>query len=77
MLIANLEHLVTKDIKDFHVKELSEYKRDENNSNVNKVAKLDEEYVDMIDAFDHKHVPQASTKRTFLLMVSLEFLIEK
>ena len=60
------EHLVTKEIKDFYVKLLSEYKHDEVNSNVNKAAKLDDEYVDIAGVHGHKFVPSTLKKRTNL-----------
>ena len=38
--------------------------------NVDRVAKLDDEYDDIIDVLDHRHVPANCTKRS-----SLEFLL--
>ena len=54
------EHLVTKQKKDYHVKLLSEYKHDELNSDIQKVAKLDEEYANIVGVLDHKFVPPNS-----------------
>ena len=68
--VYTVEHLVTKTIRDFHVKLLSEYKHDDNNMDVDRVAKLDDEYDDIIDVLDHRHVPANCTKRS-----SLEFLL--
>ena len=67
--VYTVDHLVTKFIRDFHVKLLSEYKHDNNNIDVDRVAKLDDEYDDIIDVLDHRHVPVNCTKRS-----SLEFL---
>ena len=47
--VYTLECLVTKVIRDSHIKLLSEYKHDENNINIDRVAKLDDEYSDIID----------------------------
>ena len=52
--------------KDFHVKLLSKYKHDEVNSNVDKAAKLDDEYADIAGVHGHKFVPPTSKKRTNL-----------
>ena len=68
--IYTCEHLVTKQKKDYHVKLLTEYKHDELNSDIHKVAKLDEEYADIVGVLDHKFVPPSSKKRT-----SLNFLL--
>ena len=68
--VYTVEHLVTKVIRDFHVKLLSEYKHDENNINIDRVAKLDDEYSDIIDVLNHRYEPKHSTKRS-----NLEFLL--
>ena len=68
--VYTVEHLVTKTIRDFHVKLLSEYKHDDNNMDVDRVAKLDDEYDDIIDVLDHRHVSANCTKRS-----SLQFLL--
>ena len=36
------------------------------NTKVNRVAKHDDEYADIVDVLDHKHAPPASTKRKSL-----------
>ena len=68
--VYTVEHLVTKVIRDFHVKLLTEYKYDENNINIYRVAKLDDEYADIVDVIDHRYIPPNSKKRS-----SLEFLL--
>ena len=68
--IYTCEHLVTKQKKNYHVKLLTEYKHDEINSDIHKVAKLDEEYADIVGVLDHKFLPSSSKKRT-----SLNFLL--
>ena len=64
--IYTREHLVTKQLNDYHVKLLTSYKHDETNSDIQKVAKLDEEYADIVGVLDHKIVPPNSEKRTDL-----------
>ena len=68
--VYTVEHLVKKVIRDFHVTLLIEYKHDENNTNVDKVAKIDDEYADMVNVLDHRYIPPNSKKRS-----SLEFLL--
>ena len=68
--VYTVEHLVRKDIRDFHVKLLSEYKHDDNNVDVDRVAKLDDEYADITSVLNHKFNPTNSLKRT-----NLEFLL--
>ena len=68
--VHTVEHIVTKVIHDFHVKLLSEYKHNENNMNIGRVAKLDDEYSDIIDILNHRFEPNHSTKRS-----NLEFLL--
>ena len=53
------------------IKLLSEYKHDVNNTRGNRVVKVDDEYADIVDVLDHKHVPPTSTKRR-----SVQFLID-
>ena len=64
------EHLVTKEIKDCHVKLLSEYEHDEVNLDITKAAKLANEYADIAGVHGHKFVPPTSKKRT-----NLQFLL--
>ena len=45
--------------------ELNE-QHDELNSDIDKVAKIDEEYADIVGVLDHKFVPSISNKRTNL-----------
>jgi hypothetical protein len=54
--IYTVEHLVTKDIRDYHVRLRSEYKHDENNINmdVDRVAKLNDEYASITSVLDHR-----------------------
>ena len=68
--VYTVEHLVTKVIRDFHVTLLTEYKHDDNNKDVDKVAKIDDEYSDIVDVLDHRYIPPHSKKRS-----SLEFLL--
>ena len=49
---------------DFHVKLLTEYKNDERNTNIDRVAKLDDEFADVATVINHKFVPSTSTKKT-------------
>ena len=56
--------------KDFHVKLMTEYKHDDLNSDIQKVAKLDKEYADIVGVLDHKFLPPNSRERT-----SLNFLL--
>ena len=42
--VYTLENLVTGKLRDFHVKLLSQYNHDELNSDISKVAKIDEEF---------------------------------
>ena len=69
--VYTVENLVSKVIRDFHIKLLSEYKHDQNIHNMNndRVAKLDDEYADIIDILGHRrhrHIPKNSTKRSSL-----------
>ena len=64
--IYTCEHLVTKKKSDYHVKLLTEYKHDEVNSDIDKVAKLDEEYSDIVEVLDHKFTPPNKTKHSNL-----------
>ena len=67
--IYTCEHLVTKQKRDNHVKLLNEYKHDEISSDIDKVAKLDEEYANIVGVLDYKLVPSNSNKR-----INLNFL---
>ena len=51
--VYTVEHLVTKVIRNFHIKFLTEYKHDANNTNVDRVAKLDSKCADVVDVIDH------------------------
>ena len=67
--IYTCEHLVTKKIKDYHVKLLSEYKHDEVNSDIARAAKLDDEYCDIEGVHNHKFVPPHSKRKTDLFFL--------
>ena len=62
--VYTVENLVTSKHMDFHVTLLTEYKNDEQNTNIEKVAKLDDEFADIAEVLNHKFVPPASQKRT-------------
>ena len=68
--VYTVEHLVTGEIKDFHVTKLSEYNIDEENDDIVRVAKIDDEYVNITSVINHKFVPNNSTRRT-----NLQFLL--
>ena len=55
--VYTVENLVVKVIREFRVKLISECKHDENNTNIDKVAKLDDEYSDIFDLLDHRYEP--------------------
>jgi hypothetical protein len=38
---------------DFHVTLLTEYKNDEQNTDIDKIAKLDDEYTDIAEVLNH------------------------
>ena len=46
-------HLTNK-LKDFHVKLLTQYNHDELNSDINKVAEIDEEFSEITQALNHR-----------------------
>ena len=52
--VYTLENLVTNKLVDFHVKLLSAYSHDENNSDIIKVAKIDEELSDIVKILNHR-----------------------
>ena len=52
--VYTLENLVTNKLVDFHVKLLSAYNHDENNSDIIKVAKIDEELSDIVKILNHR-----------------------
>ena len=62
--VYTVENLVTNKHMDFHVTLLTEYKNDERNTNIDKVAKLDDEFADVAEVINHKFVPSTSTKKT-------------
>jgi hypothetical protein len=62
--VYTVENLVTNKHMDFHVTLLTEYKNDEQNTNIDKVAKLDDEFADVAEVINHKFVPSTSTKKT-------------
>jgi hypothetical protein len=64
--VYTCEHLVTKKKMDYHVKLLTEYKHDEVNSNIEKAAKLDDEYADIVQVLDHKFTPSTSKLKSNL-----------
>ena len=68
--VYTVEHLVTGEIKDFHVTKLSEYNVDEDNEDIIRAAKIDDEYADITSVIDHKFVPPTSKRRT-----SIQFLL--
>merc|ERR1711991_9210 len=68
--VYTVEHLVTGEIKDFHVTKLSEYNVDEDNEDIIRVAKIHDGYADITSVIDHKFVPPSSKRRT-----SLQFLL--
>ena len=68
--VYTVEHLVTGEIKDFHVTKLSEYNVDEDNEDITRAAKIDDEYADITSVIDHKFVPPTSKRRT-----SIQFLL--
>ena len=60
--IYSLENLVTNKISDFHVLLLSEYHHDNDNSNIYKVAKIDEEFQEISSVLNHRF--KSNKKRT-------------
>ena len=52
--VYTLENLVTNKLKDFHVKLLTQYNHDELNSDINKVAKIDEEFSEITQVLNHR-----------------------
>ena len=52
--VYTLENLVTNKLKDFHVKLLTQYNHDELNSDINKVAKIDEEFTEITQVLNHR-----------------------
>ena len=52
--VYTLENLVTNKLLDFHVKLLSAYNHDENNSDILKVAKIDKELSDIVKILNHR-----------------------
>ena len=52
--IYSLENLVTNKITDFHALLLSEYHHDNENSDIHKVAKIDEEFQDISSVLNHR-----------------------
>ena len=52
--VYTLENLATNKLVDFHVKLLSPYKHDDNNSDITKVAKIDEELADLVKVINHR-----------------------
>ena len=64
--VYTVENLVTGKHMDFHVTLLTEYKNDDENTNITKVAKLDDEFADVAAVLNHKFLPAASNKKTDL-----------
>ena len=64
--VYTVENLVTGKHMDFHVTLLTEYKNDDENTDITKVAKLDDEFADVAAVLNHKFVPAASNKKTDL-----------
>ena len=64
--IYTCEHLVTKKKMDYHVKLLTEYKHDEVNTNIEKAAKLDDEYAEITSVIDNKFTPSNKKLRSNL-----------
>ena len=62
--VYTVENLVTNKHMDFHVTLLTEYKNDKQNTNIDRVAKLDDEFADVATVINHKFVPSTSTKKT-------------
>ena len=60
--IYSLENLVTNKITDFHVLLLSEYHHDDDNSDIYKVAKIDEEFQEISSVLNHRF--KSNKKRT-------------
>ena len=60
--IYSLENLVTNKITDFHALLLSEYHHDNENSDIQKVAKIDEEFQDISSVLNHRF--KSNKKRT-------------
>ena len=52
--VYTLENLVTGKLRDYHVKLLSQYNHDEVNTDINKVAKIDEELADITQVLSHR-----------------------
>ena len=52
--VYTLENLVTNKLKDFHVKLLTQYNHDEINSDIKKVAKIDEEFSEITQVLNHR-----------------------
>ena len=67
--VYTLENLVTGKLRDYHVKLLSQYNHDEVNTDINKVAKIDEELTDITQVLSHRF---KSSKKT---LTNLELLL--
>ena len=52
--VYTLENLATNKLQDFHVKLLSPYNNDENNTDIEKVAKIDDELSDIAKVIAHR-----------------------
>ena len=52
--VYTLENLVTGKLQDFHVKLLSQYNHDEQNTDIVKTAKIDEELTDVTQVLNHR-----------------------
>ena len=63
--IYSLENLVTNKITDFHVLSLSEYHHDNDNSNIYKVAKIDEEFQEISSVLNHRFKSNKKERGTF------------
>ena len=65
--VHTLENLVTGKLQDFHVKLLSQCNHDELNSDISKVAKIDEEFSEITQVLNHKF------KGSKKILANLEF----
>ena len=70
--VYTLENLVTGKLRDYHVKLLSQYNHDEVNTDINKVAKIDEELADITQVLSHRFKSSKKTLNNLELLLVWE-----
>ena len=70
--IYTLENLATNKLVDFHVKLLSPYNHDSDNSDITKVAKIDEELADIVKVINHRFKGQKKNLSNLELLLVWE-----